>query len=146
VQFDIISTSFCQHDYLNYIRVNMKVKYLFNMCLLKVGRMLCNLVIPKLFVSSLFNPVMKRNVLCLTRRKSLINCITLYFIEYSSPLAGFELTTLVVICTDFHRNIQLSYDYDHNGPLSLCMIKLQRLILGKRNKLNHIQVLYNTIK
>jgi len=35
----------------------------------------------------------------LTSRKSLTNFITYYCIEYTSPWAGFKLTTLVVIGT-----------------------------------------------
>ena len=35
-----------------------------------------------------------------TCHKTLTNFITYYWIEYTSPWTGFELTTLVVICTD----------------------------------------------
>ena len=35
--------------------------------------------------------------------------------EYTSPWAGLDLTTLVVIGTDC---IQLPYDHDHDGPAS----------------------------
>jgi hypothetical protein len=41
-----------------------KVNDLFNMCLLKGGRLLATLAIPKICVSSLFTPVMKINILC----------------------------------------------------------------------------------
>jgi len=38
-----------------------------------------------------------------TCRKSLPNFITYYFIEYTSPCAGFELTTLVEKTTDLPK-------------------------------------------
>ena len=44
--------------------VYMKINYLFNLCLFKVGRLFCKLGITKLFVSSLFSSVKKRNILC----------------------------------------------------------------------------------
>jgi len=38
---------------------------LFNLYLFKVGGLFCNLAIPKIFVSSLFIPVLKKkNILC----------------------------------------------------------------------------------
>jgi hypothetical protein len=105
----------------NYIPVNMKVKYLFNMCLLKVGRMFCKLVIPKICVSSLFSPVMKCFMFDLPPVTDKLHHIMLYRVW-----SGFELTTLVVICTDLQRKIPLPYDHDHDGPLSLCIIRSQR--------------------
>jgi hypothetical protein len=47
----------------------------------------------------------------LTPRKSLTNFITC-FIEYNSAWTGFELTTLVVIGTDCHRNLN-SWIYNY---------------------------------
>ena len=43
---------------------------------------------------------------------------TLYCcIEYTSPWAGLELTTLVVIGIDcIGKDLQLPYDHDHDGP------------------------------
>ena len=56
----------------NYSPVDMKVNHLLNMCLLQLAECFVNkgnnkiteLAIPKIFVSSLFTPVKKRNSLC----------------------------------------------------------------------------------
>jgi hypothetical protein len=44
-----------------------------------------------------------------TCRKSLTNFITLCFIEYTSPLTGFGLTTLVVMGTDYTASCKSNY-------------------------------------
>ena len=48
----------------NYLPLYMTVDYLFHLCLFKVGRQLCKLAIPTIYVSSIFSQVQKRNILC----------------------------------------------------------------------------------
>jgi len=63
----------------------------------------------------------------LTYRKSLTNLITYCCIKYTSPRAGFEFITLVVIGTDCTgcSEIQLSHDHDRHSPASVLEIGLQ---------------------
>ena len=49
----------CCQIHPNYLPVYMEVNYFFNMCLLNVWRLLCKLAIPKIFVSSVFCPIIK---------------------------------------------------------------------------------------
>jgi len=54
-------------------------------------------------------------------RESQANFITYCCIEYTSLLEVFELTTLVVIDTDYEGSLyfQLLSDHDHDGPFSI---------------------------
>jgi hypothetical protein len=49
--------------------------------------------------------------------------------KYTSQWAGFELTTLVVICTDYIGIIQLPYDHDHDGRDTRRYISFPRAFL-----------------
>ena len=57
-----------------------------------------------------------------------LNFITLCCIGYTSPLAGFELTTLVVICTDCTGSCKSNYHTTMTAPVVIdtdctCMCK-----------------------
>jgi hypothetical protein len=56
------------------------------------------------------------------KRKTLI-FITQCFIEYTSPWVVFELSTLVVICTDYTGSCQSKYhSYDHDNGIFKFMV------------------------
>jgi hypothetical protein len=77
-----------------------------------------------------------------TCRKSLTNLITQCCIEYTSPWAGFKLTTLVVIGTDC--TCSLPYDYDHDCPLTYLRVNL---IIGSAYlSLTYVTSFYYSLK
>ena len=77
-----------------------------------------------------------------TCRKSLTNFITQCCIEYTSPWAGFKLTTLVVIGTDC--TCSLPYDYDHDCPLIYLRVNL---IIGSAYlSLTYVTSFYHSLK
>ena len=76
-----------------------------------------------------------------TWRKSLTNFIT-QCIEYTSPWAGFKLTTLVVIGTDC--TCSLPYDYDHDCLLIYLRVNL---IIGSAYlSLTYVTSFYHSLK
>jgi len=51
-----------------------------------------------------------------TSRNTLTNFTTTCYIKYTLTCAGLEVTTVVVICTDFIGIHKLTNDHDHDGP------------------------------
>jgi hypothetical protein len=71
-----------------------------------------------------------------TCRKSLTNFITLYYIEYTSPLAQFEFITLVVIGTD--RTISYKSNYRSEIQITSTSFNLFQFENGAFSKINKL--------